>query len=106
MNLYNGPDATKLVPMYSEDAEYISSHVPGLVAHGRDRVIANFQKGMSQGWHIDAVQILLVNISCDIATLVCKYDANNSGQKVSGRNLLVLKKVNGKWLISTHMTVV
>lgn len=103
---YNSGDAQNLVPLYSEDAEYISSHVDGLVAHGREKLIANFQNGINTGGHIDMVEILSMNISGDLATLLCKYQATNSGEKAVGRNLLVLKKVNGTWLIVLHMTVV
>lgn len=103
---YNSKDAQNLVRLYSEDARYISSHVPGLEATGREKLIANFQKGMNMGGHIDKVEILSMNLSCDLATLLCQYQATNSGQTVTGRNLLVLKMVNGTWLIAIHMTVV
>ncbi len=103
---YNSRNAQNLVPLYTEDAKYISSHVAGLEAIGREKLIANFQNGMNMGGHIDSVEILFVNVSCDLATLVCKYQANNSGQIAVGRNLLVLKNINGKWLIAIHMTVV
>lgn len=106
MNAYNGGDAKNLIPFYSEDAEYISSHVKGLVAKGRDRLIENFQYGINMGGHIDKVEILSINYSCDLATLVCKYEATNNGENAVGRNLIVLKKVNNSWLIITHMTVV
>ncbi len=103
---YNSKDAQKLVPLYSNDAAYVSSHVSGLVAKGRDQLIVNFQNGMNSGGHIDSVEILSMNISCELATLFCKYQATNSGQTVIGRNLLVLKKINNVWLIVLHMTVV
>ena len=106
MNAYNGDDADKLIPLYSENAEYISSHVNGLVAKGRKRLIENFQNGINMGGHIDKVEILSMNYSCDLAALVCKYEATNRGQIAVGRNLLVLKNVDGIWLIVTHMTVV
>jgi ketosteroid isomerase-like protein len=103
---YNGPDAELLTPLYTEDAQYISGHVVGLVANGRERVIANFRRGMNIGGHLDGLEVLLINHSCELATVLCKYNANNSGQKVSGRTLLILKKIDGKWLIAIHMTVV
>lgn len=103
---YNGSDAQKLVPLYTEDAIYASSHVAGLEAIGREKVIANFQKGMSMGGHIDSVEILWANVSGELASLYCLYKATNSGVTVSGRNLLVLRKVKGQWLIVQHMTVV
>ncbi len=103
---YNGGDTTILKSFYSEDAEYISSHVSGLVASGRSKLIANFYNGIKMGGHIERLTVLSVNSSCELTTLVCKYEANNNGEKAVGRNLLVLKLINGKWLIVTHMTVV
>ena len=106
MEAYNGTDANQLVPLYAENAQYISGHVKGLIANGRDSLIANFQKGMKLGGHLESLEILSINQSCDLATILCKYNANNSGQKVSGRTLLILKKFEDKWLIVLHMTVV
>ncbi len=103
---YNSGNAQNLVPLYAEDAIYSSSHVAGLEAIGRDKLIANFQNGITGGGHIDEIEILRMEVSCDMASLFCKYQATNSGVTVSGRNLLVLKKVNGQWVIAIHMTVV
>jgi ketosteroid isomerase-like protein len=103
---YNSKDAKKLIPLYSIDAQYISSHVSGLVAAGRERLIANFQNGMNMGGSIDLVEIVSIQVSCDLATLLCKYQATNSSVTVIGRNLLILKKINNNWLIVLHMTVV
>ena len=103
---YNSGDAKNLILLYAEDATYSSSHVPGLEAIGRDKLIANFQKGISGGGHIDKIEILTANVSGEMASLYCRYQATNSGVTVSGRNLLVLRKVKGEWLIFSHMTVV
>lgn len=105
-NAYNSGDAQNLVPLYSEDAIYSSSHVPGLEAIGREKVISNFQRGISGGGHIDKIEILSANVSGEMASLYCLYQATNSGVTVTGRNLLVLRKSNGIWLIFGHMTVV
>jgi len=103
---YNSGDAKNLVPLYTEDAAYSSSHVPGLEAIGRDKLIANFQKGISMGGHVDKVEIITANFSGEMASLYCLYRATNCGVTVTGRNLLVLRKVKGEWLIFSHMTVV
>ncbi|GAB1452528.1 hypothetical protein MASR2M47_25840 [Draconibacterium sp.] len=103
---YNGVDALNLVPLYAEDAVYSSSHVAGLEAIGRDKVIANFQNGMKMGGHIDKIEILSANVSGEMASLYCLYQATNNGVTVTGRNLLVLRKAKGQWLIVNHMTVV
>ncbi len=103
---YNSGDAQNLVSLYAEDAIYTSSHVAGLEAIGRDYLIANFQNGISGGGHIDKIEILRMEVSCEMASLFCKYQATNAGVTVTGRNLLVLKKLNGEWVIVVHMTVV
>ena len=105
-NAYDSGDATNLLRLYSEDARYISSHVPGLVAIGRDNVTAYFQAGISFGGHIDSITIDRMDLSCEIATLFCTYQATNSGVTVTGHNLMVLRKTGGGWLIILHMTVV
>lgn len=103
---YNSKDSKNLIPLYSPDAQYISSHVSGLVAEGRSKLIDNFQNGMNMGGFIDHLEIIRMEISCNLATLLCKYQATNSGVTVTGRNLLILKKINNDWLIMLHMTVV
>ncbi len=103
---YNSLNAQNLITLYSEDAQYISSHVAGLVEYGRNDLITNFQNGMNMGGKIDLVEILRMDVSGNLATLLCKYQATNAGVTVIGRNLLVLKKIKGKWLITIHMTVV
>lgn len=103
---YNSKDAQNLVPLYSTDSQYISSHVPGLSAEGRKKLIDNFQNGMNAGGFIDSVEIIKMEVSCNLATLLCKYQATNSGVTVTGRNLLILKKTGNDWLIVLHMTVV
>lgn len=103
---YNSKDAQQLAPLYTTDAVYLSSHVEGLVAQGREQLIAYFQGGMDGGGHMDSIEVISVAMSCDLATLHCRYQATNSGVTVVGRNLLVLRRVQGAWLISTHMTVV
>lgn len=103
---YNSGDARNLEPLYCEDADYVSAHVEGLEARGREKVIANFQKGVSSGGHIDSIEILKTERSGNLVTLLCKYQATNSGVTVVGRNLLVMKKIKRNWLIVLHVTVV
>ena len=105
-NAYNSGDASRLGAMYSEDAEYVSPHVPGLLIRGRDVVQANFRRGMASGGHIDSVTIISSRVSGEMAYLVCRYDATNSGQRVNGRNVLIAKRTDGRWLIVVHASVV
>ena len=61
---------------------------------------------MDSGGYLDSIEILSINSSCDISTVVSRYRGTAGGQNVDGRNLLVWKRLDGKWLIVTHMTVV
>ncbi|MCB9219762.1 MAG: nuclear transport factor 2 family protein [Ignavibacteriales bacterium] len=106
LEAYNSGDANNLIPLYTENAEYISGHVKGLVAQGRDNVIKNFQNGISSGGHIDKIEILSIKYSCDLAVLICLNEVTNKRQKAIGRNMLVLRKINDNWLIESHLTVV
>ena len=103
---YNSGDSTQLAEMYAPEARYVSGHVQGLVAEGREKVIANFRKGVRMGGHIDAVRVLSVECSCDLAALYCAYEATNSGQKARGRNILIVRREGERWRIILHMTVV
>ena len=103
---YNSKDAKRLVQLYAPDARYISGHVAGLELNGRDNVIDYFQRGIDGGGHIDYIEILDTSISAELATVLTRYQANNAGQIAIGRNLLVLRKIGGVWLIIIHMTVV
>ena len=103
---YNSNDAAKLGTFYTEDADCVSPHVPDLMIHGRDRIRENFQIGIAMGGHVDSVEVLRSGFSYDLAFVVSKYVATNSGVVVSGRNVLLMKKINGEWLIITHASVV
>lgn len=106
MAAYNGTDPSALIPFYAPHARYISGHVQGLVASGREAVIANFARGMKSGGHVEALTIVSLHRSCDQAVLLMRYAANNAGDRVSGRTLLVLERRQEEWLIVLHMTVV
>lgn len=103
---YNSADSAGLASMYAPEAQYVSGHVAGLVAEGRDRVVSNFLRGIRMGGHIDSLQVLSVQVSGDLAVVYCRYAANNAGQQANGRNVLVVRRIGERWLINLHMTVV
>ena len=103
---YNSNDTTTLSSLYASDAEYVSPHVHDLNLRGRSAVIENFARGVATGGHLDSVTVLSYDFFGDFAYLVCTYDATNSGVTVSGRNILILKKVDGRWLITVHASII
>ena len=100
---YNAKDAAAVASLYTPDAYYVSAHV---VAHGRQEIQAYFQRGIDAGGHIDAIQILSSSRSSDLAYWVGTYEATNAGQKVRGRNVVVVRQVTDRWLIVAHESVV
>jgi uncharacterized protein (TIGR02246 family) len=105
-NAYNAGDVEKLAAFYSEDADYVSPHVPGLMIHGREAIKQNFQRGIAGGGHVDSIVVQRSYYSSDLAYIVCAYQATNSGVTVHGKNVLVMKKIGGRWLIVTHASIV
>ncbi len=106
MDAYNRNDAVAATALYAEDGYYVSQHLPTGIIKGWEAIKANIQRGIDGGGHIDSIEILTMAISGDMAYSVGTYHATNAGQKVTGRNIVVCRKINGKWLIVAHTSVV
>jgi len=100
---YNSGEAARLAALYTDDAWYLSAHVQ---AHGRAAVRSYFERGMRAGGHINHIRVLDEQYGATMAFLTSNYEANNAGQLVNGRNLLVFRNVHGRWLIAAHTSVV
>lgn len=59
-----------------------------------------------QGGHSNFVKPLTLYYTGDLAYCPGTYQATNVGVTVDGCILIVLRKVNGKWLMAAHQTVV
>jgi ketosteroid isomerase-like protein len=64
------------------------------------------ERGIKAGGHIDFIKPLTLYYTGDLAYCAGTYQATNAGVTVDGRILIVLRKVNGKWLMAAHETVV
>jgi len=106
MDTYNRKDAAATAALYANDAYYVSQHVRGGIIQGHAALQANIQRGIDGGGHIDSIEILTLKIDGEMAYSVGTYHATNAGQKVTGRNIVVCRKINGKWLIVAHTSVV
>lgn len=106
MDAYNRKDAAATAALYASDAYYVSQHLRDGIIQGHDALQANVQRGIDSGGHLDSIEILTVSISGEMAYSVGTYHATNAGQKVTGRNIVVCRKFNGKWLIVAHTSVV
>lgn len=103
---YNNGEASKVAALYTEDAYYLTQHYVAGIVHGRAAIQAYVQRGAAARYHIESIRTILVECSGDFAYTITRYDADNGGQKVFGVNVVVLKKVGGKWLIVAHEAAV
>lgn len=103
IRFYNAGDAAKVAALYTEDGYYLSAHI---LAHGRPAIQAYWERGIKAGGHVNFIKPLTLYYSADLAYCAGTYQATNAGVTVDGRILIVMKKVNGKWLIAAHETVV
>lgn len=103
IRFYNAGDPVQVAALYTEDAYYLSAHV---LAHGRPAIRAYWERGIKAGGHIDFIKPLTLSYTGNLAYCAGTYQATNAGVTVDGRILIVLRKVNGKWLMAAHETVV
>ena len=100
---YNAGDAGRVAALYAEDGQYLSAHV---AARGREAIRAYFQRGIDAGGHVDAIRVAEARSDGTLAYATGTYEANNAGQRVDGRIVLVLESCGGRWLIVAHEVVV
>jgi uncharacterized protein (TIGR02246 family) len=103
---YNGGDASKVAALYTGDAYYLTQHAITGVVHGHAAIQAYVQRGVDAHYHIDGIQMITMECSGDSAYVITRYDATNAGQKAFGVNLVVLRRIGGRWLIVAHEAAV
>jgi len=103
IRFYNAGDAARVAALYTDDGYYLSAHI---LAHGRQEIEAYWERGIKAGGHIDFIKPLTLYYTGDLAYCAGTYQATNAGATVDGRILIVLRKLNGKWLMAAHETVV
>ncbi len=103
IRFYNSGDAAKVAALYTDDGYYLSAHI---LAHGRQAIQAYWERGIKAGGHMDFIKPLTIYYTGDLAYCAGIYQATNAGVTVDGRILIVLRKVNGQWLMAAHETVV
>jgi uncharacterized protein (TIGR02246 family) len=103
---YNSGNAAKVAALYTEDAYYLTQHFVLGFVHPRSQIQAYVQRGIDARYHIDTITVVRMECSGDFAYTVTRYESTNAGQKAFGVNLVVLKRVQGKWLIVAHESAV
>jgi uncharacterized protein (TIGR02246 family) len=103
---YNNGDAAKVAALYSDDAYYLTQHFATGILHGRAAMQAYVQRGVDAHYRVDAIDVVMTECHGDFAYTVTRYESTNAGQKAFGVNLVVLRKIRGKWLIVAHESAV
>jgi uncharacterized protein (TIGR02246 family) len=103
---YNNGHASAVASLYAEDATYLTQHFVTGIVQGRAAIQAYVQRGVDARYHIDSIQVLSTICSGDFAYTIGPYESTNAGQKAFGVNLLVLRKIKGRWLIVAHESAV
>ncbi len=103
---YNRGDAAQVASLYSEDAYYLTQHFVSGVVHPREQIQAYVQRGVDAHYHVDSIDVLHSYCSGDFAYTITRYRSTNGQQKAMGVNLVVLRKMGGKWIIVAHESAV
>ncbi|MBZ5548815.1 MAG: DUF4440 domain-containing protein [Acidobacteriia bacterium] len=103
---YNHGNAAQVAALYTEDAYYLTQHFVAGFVHPRSQIQAYVQRGVDARYHIDTIEVVRLECAGDFAYTVTRYESTNAGQKAFGVNLVVLKRIQGKWLIVAHESAV
>jgi uncharacterized protein (TIGR02246 family) len=103
---YNAGDPEKVAALYAEDATYLTQHFVTGIVHGRPAIRAYVKNGTDAKYKVDFLKILSTQCSGDFAYTITRYESTNGTQKAFGVNLVVLRKINGKWMIVAHDSAV
>ena len=105
-NGYNNGEAQKIAALYSEDAYYLTQHFITGIVYGRPAIQAYFKIGVDAKYKIDAINLLSLGCADDFAYAITRYESTNDGQKAFGVNIVILRKMEDKWLIVAHESAV
>lgn len=103
---YNRGDAAQVASLYSEDAYYLTQHFVSGVVYPRDQIQAYVQRGVDARYRVNSIDVLHSYCSGDFAYTITRYRSTNGEQKAMGVNLVVLRKIAGKWVIVAHESAV
>jgi len=103
---YNQGDAARVAALYSADAYYLTQHFADGIVHPRSMIQAYVQRGIDARYHVDSIETLTTYCSAGFAYAITRYHSTNAGQTAMGVNLVVLRKIGGRWLIVAHESAV
>lgn len=103
---YNSENPDEVAGLYAPDATYLTQHFVTGIVHGRSAIKAYMKKGTDAHYRIEAIRLLASDCSGEFAYAITRYESTNADLKAFGVNLVVLQKMDGKWLIVAHESAV
>ena len=103
---YNNGDAARVAALYTDDAYYLTQHFVTGIVHGHAAIQAYVQLGVDAHYHLDKIAMVEKHCSGDFAYAITRYESTNAGVKAFGVNLVLMKKIDGKWKIVAHESAV
>ncbi len=103
---YNSGNPGAVAALYAEDATYLTQHFATGIVHGRRAIEAYVKAGTDSKYKIASLRVLASGCSRDFAYAITRYESNNAGQDAFGVNLVLIRKIKGKWLIVAHESAV
>lgn len=103
---YNHGEAAKVAALYTPDAYYLTQHFKEGIVRGREQIKAYVQHGIDVHYRVDVIEVIAVTCAGDFAYTIDRYESTNAGQKAFGVNLVVLRKLDQRWLIVAHEAAV
>jgi len=103
---YNAGDSAKVAALYSPDAYYLTQHYVDGIVHPRPLIQAYVKRGVDARYKVDSIETLSTVCSGDFAYAITRYHSTNGDQQAMGVNLVVMRKIEGRWLIVAHESAV
>lgn len=99
---FNAGHADKVAALYAPDA--VLMRFDGSV-HGRESILAEIQRSVAAGTRGYSVNSLHSERSGDLGYDTGAYNVTLRDRVVEGNYLIVVKNINGQWLIVAHSSV-
>jgi uncharacterized protein (TIGR02246 family) len=106
MKSYNKGDAVAVANLYTKNAYYLTQHFVTGVLQGRTAIQMYVQRGVDAHYHIDTIEVLATGCDGNMAYVLDRYTATNTGDQVMGVNLVVLRRIQDRWRIVAHEAAV
>ena len=103
---YNSENPKAVAALYAGDATYLTQHFATGIVHGRRAIEAYIKVGTDAKYRIDSLRVLASGCSREFAYAITRYESTNGDKRAFSVNLVLIRKMEGKWLIVAHESAV